>query len=426
MSKLQGNVSMISVAYDNSYLACGMNDGSVNIVTYTSHTLEVNPNPIPSIHFLSRLQWLESGKLATIGSESLKIWNFIHMKPVEAASFPLQEDISNRIRSWFFLEDTSCLVWSNEEKELWKHDLKERTKLRLGYKAQMIDRIGVKGVFGLTHSQYVKIISANSPSEDLYQHKAQISSLATTAESRFILSASFDKSIILYDLESKLRIEYIKDAHSRAVRSIAVAPNGEFFVSGCMDGSFKIFDLQSRKESGSVNAHSEAISNVLITSDSNEIITCSKDKTIKVFEVSTKKLKHEFKNIHKEFINATALTSDDKFLIAGDNEGVISIYNLELSKFVHIFRQVGTGPINTIATGQDNKTFIVGMNSGQMKIFDLQEKAEVYKFPRSLDYNINCIKISSDGRYIVTGDSEGRIVVYEYNKKQQVQQYTID
>ncbi len=74
-------------------------------------------------------------------------------------------------------------------------------------------------------------------------------SVAFAPDGRTLASASADKSVKLWDVQSRKEVATLT-GHGNAVWSVAFAPDGRTLASASGDKSVKLWDVQSRKEAG--------------------------------------------------------------------------------------------------------------------------------------------------------------------------------
>ncbi len=74
-------------------------------------------------------------------------------------------------------------------------------------------------------------------------------SVAFAPDGRTLASASDDKSVKLWDVQSRKEVATLT-GHGDYVRSVAFAPDGRTLASASADKSVKLWDVQSRKEAG--------------------------------------------------------------------------------------------------------------------------------------------------------------------------------
>ncbi len=130
---------------------------------------------------------------------------------------------------------------------------------------------------------------------------------------KYIISGSGDKSIKVFDLANQEEVYHFENAHESktviplnynsnfldTVNSVAISTDNRYIISGSADKSIKIFDLESKtKLSHLKNAHNgslfldyflkslDQVLSVAVSSDNKYIVSGSLDRSIKIFETS--------------------------------------------------------------------------------------------------------------------------------------------
>ena len=85
--------------------------------------------------------------------------------------------------------------------------------------------------------------------------------MTVTSDNRYIISGSFDKSIKVFDLQTKQLVRHFENAHKGMeiyidykfifldwISSVTVTSDNRYIISGSWDKSIKMFDLYTRQE----------------------------------------------------------------------------------------------------------------------------------------------------------------------------------
>ncbi|KAH9807749.1 WD40-repeat-containing domain protein [Melampsora americana] len=87
---------------------------------------------------------------------------------------------------------------------------------------------------------------SNQPTKQLIGHTDTITSLAWTKSGKFLISASMDKTVRVWDVESGLEVKQC--IHTDFVTSISSDPNDEnYFLSGSIDRKLRLWNLLDSK-----------------------------------------------------------------------------------------------------------------------------------------------------------------------------------
>lgn len=93
----------------------------------------------------------------------------------------------------------------------------------------------------------------------IYPFLGAVYACLVTPDGQYIISASEDRSIKMYDFETKTLVHNFLRAHTDAIFAIAVTPNSKYLLSASADKNIKIFDLNSRKHSHTLEGAHEGI-----------------------------------------------------------------------------------------------------------------------------------------------------------------------
>jgi guanine nucleotide-binding protein subunit beta-2-like 1 protein len=115
-----------------------------------------------------------------------------------------------------------------------------------------------------------------------------VTALATTPEdSSMVLSASRDKSIIVWQLtKEEGNIGFARRAlkgHSHFVQDVVISSDGQFALSGSWDGTLRLWDIRSGTTAKRFVGHTKDVLSVAFSADNRQIVSGSRDKTIKLW-----------------------------------------------------------------------------------------------------------------------------------------------
>jgi hypothetical protein len=116
--------------------------------------------------------------------------------------------------------------------------------------------------------------------------------LRRTAEGRRAVSASNDKTLKVWDLETGHAVATL-EGHSGVVRGCAVTADGRRAVSASSDGTLKVWDLETGHAVATLEGHSDIVWSCAVTADGRRAVSASEDKTLKVWDLETFRAPHE-------------------------------------------------------------------------------------------------------------------------------------
>ena len=77
--------------------------------------------------------------------------------------------------------------------------------------------------------------------------------------------------------------------HSGSVNGVAVTPDGRRAVSASADKTLKVWDLETGAELRTLAGHSDRVNGVAVTPDGRRAVSASEDNTLKVWDLETRR-----------------------------------------------------------------------------------------------------------------------------------------
>ncbi|XP_041054027.1 notchless protein homolog 1 isoform X1 [Carcharodon carcharias] len=127
-----------------------------------------------------------------------------------------------------------------------------------------------------------------TPAEDkkplarLTGHQALINEVCFSPDTRLIASASFDKSVKLWDGRTGKYLASLR-GHVSAVYQIAWSADSRLLVSGSSDSTLKVWDVKTRKLSVDLPGHADEVYAVDWSPDGQRVASGGKDKVLRIW-----------------------------------------------------------------------------------------------------------------------------------------------
>lgn len=116
-------------------------------------------------------------------------------------------------------------------------------------------------------------------------HKWGVYALATSADGKFLLSGSGDKTMKLWNANTYECLRTFEGQHSDDIRAVAISNSGKLAVSGSDDRSVIVWDTQTAKPIRKFTGHGGSILSVKFSPDDKYVISSSSDRSIRIWNV---------------------------------------------------------------------------------------------------------------------------------------------
>ena len=114
------------------------------------------------------------------------------------------------------------------------------------------------------------------------KHKSMVSAITFSQDSKYIITASADKKLRIWNSQSGKHIRTLQ-GHKAGIRSLSTSSDGQFILSAGSDKTVKLWDLKNGIEQCELTGHSSAINEAVFHPKNNKIVvSTSNDKTIRI------------------------------------------------------------------------------------------------------------------------------------------------
>ncbi|MGF2036181.1 MAG: protein kinase domain-containing protein [Nostoc sp. CmiVER01] len=235
-----------------------------------------------------------------------------------------------------------CWVWqqylTTKVSDVWRQDSKS---LRL---AQILDKLLQKAVNRRFQSadEVMQAMGMESKTQNfklpnppwrclhtLTGHSGTLSSvnaLAISPDGYTLASASDDKNIKLWDLNTK-KVLATLSGHSQAVKSVSFSPDGQILATASDDKTIKLWQVERLEQICTLLGHAHAVKSVAFSPDGQILASGSWDKTIKLWDVNTGR---EICTIagHQLKVNSVAFSPQGQLLASASYDRTIRLWQI--------------------------------------------------------------------------------------------------
>jgi len=244
-------------------------------------------------------------------------------------------------------------------------------------------------------------------------HMAAINDIAFTQDQQYLVSASDDKVVRIWDLSSgtttrTLRGE-IDAGEAGKIFAMALSPDERWLaVAGYMAtytgdnaaavGAIRLYDFASGELTALLKGHRNVVFDLAFSPDSRHLASASPDNTAIVWDLANRTPLHHLRG-HDGHVKAVAFTPDGKRLVSASSDGSLGLWNVTDGKLIERL-QGHQGAVNVLAispadgtiasAGQDRGIRLWNGQNGQY----LRTLAKPIARPTSLSF-------SPDGRHLL-------------------------
>ncbi|CAO3586592.1 unnamed protein product [Absidia cylindrospora] len=261
-----------------------------------------------------------------------------------------------------------------------------------------------------------------APQKSLLGHNHFIQDIAMSSDGMYVLSASWDKTLRLWELATGKTIRRF-DGHGKDVLSVAFSPDNRQIATGSRDRTVKLWNTLGDCKASvgqDMNGHTEWVSCVRFSPDPARpfLVTCGWDKSVKVWDMNKFSLAVNFTG-HNGYVSKLALSPDGSLCASGGKDGVVMLWDMQENK--HLYSLEVNNEVYDLAFCPA-KTWLAVACGSLIHIWDVETKKDVaivrvdsgFTSGKALPIQTLSLAWSADGATLYSGQSNGLIQVWTY------------
>lgn len=249
----------------------------------------------------------------------------------------------------------------------------------------------------------------SSASGNLVGHGGPIKALSIEPGGRYVLTGSFDYSMMLWDISKMPPRQSIRfDGHEGAVNAVAFVPGGKLVLAAGDDASVWLWQRASGKLRHRFKGHKAKINHLSVSMDGRYVVSSSWDRTARIWDLKELQPGPVLKG-HKGPVNAAVFSADGRHVYTAGYDGDIRLWDRASGKFLRIVYKHGWG-INVLQRLPGGEQLLWGALNGAAGVVDGRSGKIIAKLPGHDRPVLSLAAIAKPG-LIATGGGDGVIRV---------------
>lgn len=236
-----------------------------------------------------------------------------------------------------------------------------------------------------------------SPLRTMAGHTGAVSGVAMTPDGRRVVSASRDKTLMIWDVETGRELCKLV-GHSDAVLGVTVSLDGRRVISASADNTLKIWDMGTGRELHTLVGHSAYVHGVA-ASPGRRLVSASADKTLKIWDMETGR---ELRTLtgHLDRVEAVAVTHDGRLAVSGSFDCSLKVWDLKTGGDLRTF-EGHTSFVDSVALSLDGRKAVSASWDKTLKVWEVDTGRELCTLEGHSDRAAG-VALNPDGRLAVS------------------------
>ena len=212
-------------------------------------------------------------------------------------------------------------------------------------------------------------------------------------------------------------IEWLLKGHGNIINSLAFSRDGRKLASGSYDKTARIWDLDTGKTIKVLKGHTNTVYAVSFSLDNRTILTGSADKTLKLWNATTGSLIKTLSG-HTDIVKAAVYTPDGRYILSGGYDKAIRLWDGYSGDFIKIMA-TQLSNVSTLSVNPSGTKVVTGHgcceSDSPNNVFSIPSGEKLTTFDKHGNIVI-ATAISPDGRTAATGGgTDNEIYTWDIN-----------
>jgi WD40 repeat protein len=245
-------------------------------------------------------------------------------------------------------------------------------------------------------------------------HSSDVTAVSLHADGRRAVSASFDGTLKVWDLETGACLRTL-EGHSSYVNAVSLHADGRRAVSASSDKTLKVWDLQTGVCLRTLEGHEREVNTVSLHADGRRAVSASDDRTLKVWDLQTGACLRTLEG-HSSYVAAVSLHADGRRAVSAagwesGEDSMLKVWDLETGACLRTL-EGHTGKVTAVSLHADGRRAVSASWDDTLKVWDLETGVCVRTLEGHTGWVI-AVSLHADGRRAVSASWDNTLKVWD-------------
>jgi WD40 repeat protein len=244
-------------------------------------------------------------------------------------------------------------------------------------------------------------------------HAESVTYVCLSADGHYALSGSRDGSLKLWEVETGCCLRTF-EGNGDIVSSVSMSADGRFALSGYNDDSLLLWDVKTGHCLSMIEGHTDIVTSVCLSADGRYALSGSYDQTLKLWDIASGCCLRTFEG-HKDIVNSVCLSSDERYALSGGGflYGKLILWDMASGWCLKTF-DGHTGSVDSVFFSTDGRYVLSGGGDCTIKLWEVSSGRCSCTFEGHTEA-VTSVCLSDDKQYVLSGSYDNTLKLWEVN-----------
>jgi len=259
-------------------------------------------------------------------------------------------------------------------------------------------------------------------------HSSRVTAIAWSPDGRFLASASYDKTVQVWDASNGKNILTYK-GHRQHVNALAWSHDSKYIASASNDGTVQTWEVKTGKTHITYRGHIEEVYAVAWSPDDFYIASGGSDKTVQIWKARTEKIIYTYSD-HSDKVQSIAWSPDGRHVASAGKDRKVHVWDPSkdvskrsfFSSILSFTRKIETmnlhnGQIFAVAWSPDSRRIASASGDRRVLVGDVHTKKVVFSMGENSTSIKNVVVWSPRGEHLAIGGNDKTVQIWNVGSK---------